>query len=120
MNTTRFTFTLADSAQITSVVQGCGGLLRDADRLAVQVRRARAGDALGIYEPLPGHVRLYPHYDARGNGAPIDLDLREVVRVEQEFTCSCGAGITAADQLEHYRNCRHVLALAAEQFGADA
>jgi hypothetical protein len=81
-NAARWAFRLADGSIVVGPVQGCGGVLRwneGRDRLQLDTERARAGEELSVYEPKPGHVRVYPDYSAAGNGDPVDVDLRTAV-----------------------------------------
>lgn len=75
----RFEFLLADGRVVTGVVHGCGGVLSrpgDLERLQLSIERAKEGDPLAVYEPRPGHVRVYPHYSAYHQGDHIDVGLR--------------------------------------------
>src|SRR6185503_3454878 len=77
-------FELADGRRVTGPVQGCGGTISavgGVQRLTVEVTHARTGRRLGVYEPSPGHVRVFPNYSAAGNGDPVDVDLRQVLGV---------------------------------------
>lgn len=76
----RYTIRLATGALVTGPVQGSGGVIGSGEhnlaRLQTQTRRANAGEPLGIYEPRPGHVVMYPHYSAHDTGEPVEVDLR--------------------------------------------
>lgn len=81
-NTTRWAFRLADGSVIVGPVQGSGGVIDFEGgryRLLRAIDRAREGRDLGIYEPAPGHVRVFPRYTPMGNGEPVDIDLRTAV-----------------------------------------
>jgi hypothetical protein len=71
-------------------IRGSGGMLgyamahcsakdRDAESLrillAVQRVYARKGSQNRVYEPAPGHVAVYPDYDAAGDGEPVLVPL---------------------------------------------
>jgi hypothetical protein len=76
---TRYLIKQANGIYVRGPVHGCGGLIgggsHNFDRLAKQIERANEGDELGIYEPKPGHARMYIDY-GRDGGTPIDVDLR--------------------------------------------
>lgn len=77
--TTYYTITLADGLEtVTGPVHGSGGVLgsRDLPRLRREIHLANEGRALGIFEPLPGHCRVWTRYSAEGTGPGTDVDLR--------------------------------------------
>lgn len=83
--TPRFRFVLGDRASTTveGVVQGSGGFVRELVVLLAVWDRARAGRPLErVYEPLPGHVKVYPLFRAAENGSAAYVDLRKVARIE--------------------------------------
>lgn len=75
-----FTLQLADGSLITGVIHGSGGVvgegLHNIERIHREIRRATEGHRLGIFEPKPGHARVYPHYSAVDAGESVDVDLR--------------------------------------------
>lgn len=80
----RFAIRPAGGRQVIGVVHGNGGVLgsdpahaaEDLRRLRVAVTRATLGDPLvGLFEPKPGHVRVYPSYSALGDGPAVDVSL---------------------------------------------
>lgn len=74
-----WSFRLADGRTVTGPVIGSGGFVEARGgrrRLTVAIERARAGAPLSIFEPEPGHVRIFPGFSAAGDGAPLDIDLR--------------------------------------------
>lgn len=79
MSATLYTLQLADGRVVTGPIHGSGGLIgggiQNWDRVQRQIARATEGDGLGVYEPKPGHARMYLNYD-RDGGDPIDVDLR--------------------------------------------
>lgn len=83
MRASRWTFQIVDGSTVTGPVHGAGGLVGEAGlyRLQVAVRRAKAGLPLALYEPSPGHVRVYPDYSSAGDREPVDIDLRRVTAV---------------------------------------
>lgn len=84
---TRYTIRQADGLLLHGPIHGCGGLVEGrhgADRIELEIVRATEGDDLGIYEPRPGHARMWPNYSAAGNGEPVDTDLRGAVLVGYE------------------------------------
>jgi hypothetical protein len=59
-------------------VQGSGGIVRGrgaAERMALAVERATAGQDTGLYEPKPGHVLGF-YSKASGPVEPREIDLR--------------------------------------------
>ncbi len=60
---------------VVGVVQGNGGVLAGIHGLKRLHASADHGRILGLYEPLPGHVRVFPSYSAEGNGPHVDVDL---------------------------------------------
>jgi hypothetical protein len=80
--TDRYAVRLADGTIVRGPVHGCGGTIRGEDglrRLRLSIRRAKDGDAIPLYEPKAGHVRMYPNYSADGDGEPVDVDLRTAI-----------------------------------------
>lgn len=81
MNAARFEITLADGRVVVGPVHGAGGVLNgDAGnlrRIEVAIERATRGDTRrrSLYEPRPGHARVYPDYCAASNGDPVDVNL---------------------------------------------
>jgi hypothetical protein len=84
----RFTFLLADGTTVTGPVQGSGGFVSTQARLVAQQRLAAAGRELGVYEPAPGCVAVFPAYAAAGNGEPVIVPLASLVVVSAEPTLS--------------------------------
>jgi hypothetical protein len=78
----RFRFDLPRGETIISVVQGNGGLCQAWYQLQREKERAARGEPLTTYEPKPGHVRLYPHYNAEGNGPHVDVPIEYLVSEE--------------------------------------
>ncbi len=75
----RVSFLLSDGAIVSGVVHGNGGVIANCGdarrRILTAQRRARAGRETMLYEPLPGHVRVYPKYSASSDGEAVDVDL---------------------------------------------
>jgi hypothetical protein len=65
MSDAYYTIKLADGRTLTGPIQGNGGTIPAGQeaRIQIQIDRANAGEALGIYEPKPGHacMRWYEH-----------------------------------------------------------
>lgn len=79
MRANRFKLQLADGLVVEGTVHGSGGVIEGRHaryRLVKAIRLANADRPTGLYEPEPGHVRVYPDYNASGSGTPIDVDLR--------------------------------------------
>ncbi len=87
MTAHRFKLVLDDGTYVTGPVHGCGGVLdaSSGPRLDTAIARARKGLPTNLYEPKPGHARVYPNYSADGNGEPLDVDLRRAQRVVATF-----------------------------------
>jgi hypothetical protein len=81
MSTPRFRFYFADR-YVEGPVRGCGGFVTALSQLHAAQDRALAGDAMFLYEPMIGHVAVYPGFDYKGDGEPVYVDLRRVVRIE--------------------------------------
>lgn len=64
----RFRFDLGGGQVVEGVVRGAGDMVHHADRMRQQCRRARNGRRLGVYEPTPGCVAVYPEYTAASDG----------------------------------------------------
>ncbi len=78
----RWAVRLADGRVVVGPVQGSGGVIGLAagrERLELAIKRAELGRPTGIYEPIPGHARMFPSYSAFGNGDHVDADLRGAV-----------------------------------------
>jgi hypothetical protein len=76
----KFTLKLADGSVVTGAIHGSGGIIRGergAERIRKSIKLADDGRDLGVYEPRPGHVRMYLNYTAAESGGPIDVDLRQ-------------------------------------------
>lgn len=81
MSYPRFFIRAADGGFVSGCVQGAGGILASGfgggstplERLQTDARRAAQGLRLSVYEPAPGHVRVYPEYSAAGNGPHVDI-----------------------------------------------
>lgn len=75
-----YTIRLATGELVTGPVHGSGGVVGhgqgNADRIRRAIRRANKGESTGLYEPQPGHARMYPAYSANDSGEPRDVDLR--------------------------------------------
>jgi len=79
---------LADGRTVSGAIHGSGGIVAGASRVARverAIRQANKGRDTGLYEPNPGHARLYRMYsnisrDVAGNEIEIDLRGAEVVR----------------------------------------
>lgn len=61
-------------------MQGSGGLLGQSRKRVLGLmdtlqRRAQESAPLGVYEPIPGHVRVYPDYSYAGHGDGVDVSL---------------------------------------------
>lgn len=80
----RIKATLADGRVFVGPIQGRGGRIGDATlhlgfEAAAQAamealrgikRRCTTGRPLGVYEPKPGHLAIYPHESAESAGEP--------------------------------------------------
>lgn len=78
----RFAIQTADGRRFVGPVHGAGGVLGGRPHHALARLRADAeratndpGHRLSVYEPAPGHCRIYPDYSAAGNGEPADVPL---------------------------------------------
>ena len=75
----RYVITTADGRTFSGMVHGSGGIVGDGprclDRLRTDARRAAEGKRLSIYEPKPGHARVYQNYTAEGSGNEVDVPL---------------------------------------------
>lgn len=72
-----FRLRLATGEFVTGAVHGSGGQIargaHNTDRLRRAIRLAEAGRDTGIYQPKPGHARVYLDRD---NVTTTDVDLR--------------------------------------------
>ena len=72
-------FKLADGSFVAGAVHGSGGLVagpQGHDRIERAIRQANKGRDTGLYEPKPGHARVYRDASALSADNPIDIDLR--------------------------------------------
>jgi len=76
--TLRFRFRF-EGDEIVGPVRGKGGMVRHPAQLQRAKRRAAAGKPLGIYEPLPRCVAVYPHHDHTADGLPMFLRIAALV-----------------------------------------
>ncbi len=74
----RFLLKLADGRYVAGPIQGSGGVLtrQCLPWLLESIDRAQQGEPLGMYEPQPGHVCMFPDYSAEGQGVRLIADLR--------------------------------------------
>jgi len=70
----RFRFS-GPGLDVTGPVQGNGGLVPSLARLEQQQRLAADGLSLGVYEPEPGHVCVFPDYSGSDNGRRVHVPL---------------------------------------------
>lgn len=94
--TIKFKITTTDGKTFTGPVQGNGGHVggdvshlpferaakKSLDRMLRIVQLAQLGEPLPVFEPVMGHVVMYPGYTATGNGDPVAVDLRRGAKVE--------------------------------------
>jgi hypothetical protein len=79
---TEVTLRLKNKKVVTGVVQGSGGLIRDLKRrsaeeqVRVLIDRANDGDPLSVYEPKPGHVKLWQGMSVGDNGKGVVVNLK--------------------------------------------
>lgn len=77
----RFRF-VGPGVDVTGPVQGNGGLVPSLARLEQQQRLAREGLPLGVYEPAPGFVCVFPDYSGSENGRRVHVPIA-IVSIEQ-------------------------------------
>lgn len=75
-----WTIELATGERVTGAIQGCGGLIgtgfHNADRIRGMIINATRGRPTHVFEPTPGHCRMYPNATTRDAGDHVDVDLR--------------------------------------------
>lgn len=62
-------------------MQGNGGLVTSLPVLLAQQRLAREGRPLGIYEPEPGCVCVFPDFNAHDNGRRVIVPIKSAIIV---------------------------------------
>ncbi len=77
----RFRF-VGPGVDVTGPVQGAGGLVTSLGCLERQQRLASAGRPLGVYEPSPGFVCVFPDYSGSENGRRVHVPIA-IVSIEQ-------------------------------------
>lgn len=82
-NVPRFHFALADGTTVCGPVHGAGGMASDAE-LQRAARRSAAGKPTGLVEPKPGHVVVYPQYDAVSDGPCMWLPITSALSLVSE------------------------------------
>ena len=76
----RFRF-VGEGLDVVGPVQGNGGLVPSLARLEQQQRWAAEGLPLGVYEPEPGCVCVFPDYNGSHNGRRVNVPIARV-RIE--------------------------------------
>jgi hypothetical protein len=70
--TPRFVFAWFHNGRpIVGPVRGCGGMVASLERLQAARRLAIQGRPHGLYEPILGHVAVFPDYSSEGDGEPV-------------------------------------------------
>lgn len=78
MKPTRFIITTPEGMSVAGVVHGSGGVVthaQDVHRLRADARKAAQGKRLSIYEPKPGHARVFTDYSFKESGPYVDISL---------------------------------------------
>jgi hypothetical protein len=73
----KFRFT-GPGIDVTGPVQGNGGFVSSLAVLQKQQELAKYGFPLGIYEPFPGQVVVFPEFTAKDDGSPVYVELDSV------------------------------------------
>lgn len=74
MSVIRFRFQ-GPGIDVSGPVQGSGGLIKSLARLEQQQRLAAKGKPLGVYEPEPGHVCVFPDYTGSEDGRRVNVPI---------------------------------------------
>lgn len=86
MPATHYHIKQRNGISVRGPIHGSGGIVgggpHNRRRLQLEIDHATQGEPLGIFEPKPGHARMYTDYGPDG-GTPIDVDLRGAVLLDE-------------------------------------